>query len=133
MDFETFKFTVDRFNQATSVQIIGAGEPLLIKDFFKMLEYASVKRRMRVMTISNGILINRKINEIINSHLDSIFISLNAHNVQEYERLTGNSGHFFPQIYGNLKKLVEARDAAGSELEINTSFIVDQQNYRLIP
>ncbi|KHD06429.1 hypothetical protein PN36_17440 [Candidatus Thiomargarita nelsonii] len=131
MDFETFKLIVDRFNQAISVQIIGSGEPLLNKDLFKMVEYASVKRRMQVATISNGTLINRKINDLISSPLDNITISLNGHNEQEYERL--NAAPLFTQVYGNIKKLVEARDAAGSKLEINTSFIIDQQNYRLIP
>ena len=43
MNFELFKKVIGRFREALSVHIIGAGEPMLNKDFFKMVEYARHK------------------------------------------------------------------------------------------
>ena len=51
MSFDTFKKVVDKFNKALNVQIIGSGEPLLNKDFFKMVEYAADKKHMKVKSL----------------------------------------------------------------------------------
>ncbi len=133
MEFNTFKYTLDRFQRAMSVSLIGVGEPLLNKDFFRMVEYASTVRRMNASSVSNGIILDKNIDQVVGSHLDYIVISLNTHDGNDYQRLTGHPPSFHKKIFDNISKLVEARDKAESRLKIYVSFIVDQENYRFIP
>lgn len=133
MSFDMFKYTVDRFNKAVSVSIIGAGEPLLNKDFFKMIKYAGEKKHMKVYTASNGVIIDTCIEELVHSRMDYIQISLNAHTQEYFEEFTGNNRKMFNRSYENTSRLVEYRNLVKSELKIYISFIVDKKNCKLIP
>jgi MoaA/NifB/PqqE/SkfB family radical SAM enzyme len=133
VDFGTFKRIVDSFDRAIYVNIIGAGEPLLNKDLFRMAEYAAVHKRMVVKTFSNGTTLENHIGPIVRSYLDGITVSINAHDPEEFSRITGMPGLFYQKIYKNVKRLVEARNTLGSPVKIKASFIIDQQNWRLVP
>ncbi len=132
MDIKTFKEIVDRFSSATTVQIIGSGEPMLNKDFFSMVEYAAEKK-MTVKTFSNGTTIEGNIKNILNSKLDGITISINGHDRKEFSRMTGMRGDIYPRIYDGVKKLIAGRNAGRSKIKIKLSFILDRYNYRSIP
>lgn len=130
ISFETFKQFVDKFNRALNVQIIGSGEPLLNKYFFEMVEYAAIKKHMKVKTFSNGTIIEKNIDKIINSSLDGITISLNGHCAEEFSRMTGCPPHIFPKIYKATEKLIQERNRSGSNVKIKVSFIIDKINYK---
>jgi MoaA/NifB/PqqE/SkfB family radical SAM enzyme len=133
MDFGLFKSVVDRFDTAFSVSLIGSGEPLLVRDFFRMAAYAAGEKRMSVTAVSNGTLIDRFIPDIVKSRLTQISISVNGHTPDEFHRLTGNPPEMFPKITENVKALARERDRSGSKVRIEASFILDQQNWRLAP
>jgi MoaA/NifB/PqqE/SkfB family radical SAM enzyme len=133
MSFETFKDVVDKFPEALNVQIIGSGEPMLNKDFFKMVDYAATERRMKVKTFSNGTTIRDNIDNIIRSSLEGITVSVNGHSPEEFTRLTGAPADVFYDILDATRKLILARDRAGSKLKIKISFIIDKINYVDIP
>jgi len=132
IDLQTFKQFVDKFKNALSVSLIGTGEPLLNKDFFEMINYAAFKRKMSVVTVSNGSIMGNKINDILNSGLYSIEISLNGHNAEEFNRMTGQPKERFLVIHKNIQRLIIKRDKRGSKLRVSLSFILDQQNYKNI-
>ena len=133
ISFETFKKVVDKFSKALNVQIIGSGEPLLNKDFFKMVEYAVQTKRMKVKTFSNGTTIEKNIDKIIGSSLDGLTISLNSHSAEDFSRMTGCSPHVFSKIYSAIEKLIQARNGLDSQVKIKISFIIDKINYKHIP
>jgi MoaA/NifB/PqqE/SkfB family radical SAM enzyme len=130
IDFETFKQFVDRFKNATTVSLIGTGEPLLNKDFFKMARYAVFEKKMIVHTVSNGTIIGSKIDDILDCGLKSIEISVNGHNSGEFHRMTGQSERSFHVICNNINELVIKRDERESGLKISLSFILDRINYK---
>ena len=132
MDFEMFKHMIDRFDKAIAVQIIGSGEPLLNKDFFKMVNYAAGKK-MKVKTFSNGTTIEENLDSIINSGLDGITISINGHSAEEFKRMTGMDKEIYAKIYNAVKKLVTERNRRGADIKVKVSFIVDKYNYKSIP
>ncbi len=132
IDFQTFKRFVDKFKNALSVLLIGTGEPLLNKDFCKMANYAAFKKKMRVITVSNGTVLGDKIDEILSSGLYSIEISLNGHNTNEFERMTGQPPKYYSLICENVRQLVKRRNEKKSKLKISLSFILDLQNYKNI-
>ena len=130
VDFELFKQVLNRYKNAPSVNLIGNGDPLLHKDLFKMIEYASTMMKMNVVSSSNGILVGKYVEEIINSHLKTFIVSINGHNSKEFNRMTGMPLELFDIICNNTVELVKQKKARRSKLEIVVSIILDQKNYR---
>ncbi len=131
MDFDMFKEIIGRFKNAINVHIIGAGEPLLNKDFFSMVDYAACKK-MVVKTFSNGTTIAKNIDRILNSRLDGITISINGHNPKEFKRMTGMDEKIYSEIYEAAKLLVEEKKKNKSKLKVKLAFIIDRYNYKFI-
>jgi MoaA/NifB/PqqE/SkfB family radical SAM enzyme len=131
MSFEMFKEIIDRFKSAMNVQIIGSGEPMLNKDFFRMVDYAA-SRGMKVKTFSNGTTIEENIGRILGSRLDGITISINGHDAQEFSRMTKMEAALYGKIYNATKRLVEERNNISSAVKVKLSFIIDSYNYKFI-
>jgi MoaA/NifB/PqqE/SkfB family radical SAM enzyme len=132
MGLAMFREIIDRFSNATTVHIIGSGEPLLAKDFFRMVDYAASKN-MVVKTFSNGTVIEENIDNILNPNLDGITISLNGHTSSEFRRMTGMDEKYYDKILAAVKKLVKEKKARRSPVKVKLSFIIDKHNYRHIP
>lgn len=132
IDFDMFKEIVDRFSDALAVHIIGSGEPLLNKDFFRMVDYAAAKR-MAVKTFSNGTTVRDNIDRILNSKLEGLTISINGHDAGEFKRMTGMGESVYSDICSAVKELVGEKKRRGSRVKIKLSFIIDRYNYRSIP
>ena len=114
INFELAKKVFDHYSKALTVQIIGSGEPLLNKDFFRIVEYAVLKKRMKVKTFSNGTILDRYIEKIITSPLDGLTISINTASAKDYERLTKMSPNFYPKILNNIQQLIKRRNEISS-------------------
>lgn len=133
MTFNKFKSIVDRFKLVVFLGLIGVGEPFLNKDIFKMIDYGAKVRKMHVGTVSNGTTLNDKIDQIVNSPLHAISVSLNGHNSQEYYKMSGSSKQVFDTVLMNISELVEKRNNNRRNLEIKISCICTKKNYKYIP
>ena len=132
IDIRMFREIIDRFRNATTVHIIGSGEPLLNKDFFKMVDYAA-ERKMAVKTFSNGTVIRENIDNILSSRLDGITISINGHDAKEFRRMTGMDEAVYSGIYDATERLISEKAKRRSPVKVKLSFIIDKYNYRSIP
>jgi MoaA/NifB/PqqE/SkfB family radical SAM enzyme len=128
LTFDLFKQTVDRYDTPLTVDIIGGGEPLLNPDLFKIAEYCAVEKHMIPKTFSNGVVLDKFIDKLLNSHLAGITVSLNSHDAAEYHRLTDQGEATFDKIKRNIQKLVAARNARRSKFQVKLSFILDREN-----
>lgn len=133
MTLNKFKSIVDRFKSAIFLDLIGSGEPFLNNDIFNMIDYGAKVRKMYVGTVSNGTILNDKINQIIHSPLHAISISLNGYNSHEYYKMSGGSKQVFNTVLMNISELVEERNKNRRDLEINMSCICTKKNYKYIP
>jgi len=132
ISYEQFIKFLNRYKNALSVSLIGNGEPLLNKDFFKMIAYSSNKMNMKVCSSSNGILVKKFTNEIIESNLLHLNISINGHNSSEFHRLTGNSPELFEIICNNVKYLIQQKKQRNAKLKVAATFILDQLNFKYL-
>jgi MoaA/NifB/PqqE/SkfB family radical SAM enzyme len=132
MDFDLFKQVLHRYKNALGVNIIGNGEPLLHRDFFKMVDYATDVMKMNVFSSSNGILVGKFIEEITDSPLKNFNISINGHTPKEFNRMTGMPPHLFDQICDNTINLVTRRKEKRARLRITACFILDRENCKSI-
>jgi MoaA/NifB/PqqE/SkfB family radical SAM enzyme len=131
MSFETFKKAVDQFEEILSIDIAGIGEPFLNKDLFEMVEYAN-SRKIEVGIITNGTLLDRFFNQIIDSKISCISISLNALTPEEYSALTGVPGKIFGLVLDNISAFTKIRDDLKPDLEMRLSFVCTRSNYQQI-
>lgn len=129
IDFNFFKQIVHRYKNALSINLIGNGDPLLNKDLFRMVDYASSVMKMEVNSGSNGILVGEYIDEILESRLNQFDISLNGHNSREFNRMTGMDPKKFDIICDNIAELTKQKKAKNSKVKIVSSIILDQMNY----
>lgn len=130
MSLETFKDVLDKYPHTLIVSFIGNGEPLLSKNIWDMVEYAR-KRKMGSTLFTNGLVLDRQIDKILNSKgMKTFNISMNGINASEYERFTGYKKQIFDKVLANTKKLCKAKKESGHEMEISATILVDKFNYQ---
>jgi radical SAM protein with 4Fe4S-binding SPASM domain len=72
------------------LRVCGNGEPLLNPELPAMLEYASSSDKIeRVELISNGILLNQRLVDVLPSFLQRMIISVEGLNAEDYLRISG--------------------------------------------
>lgn len=123
---ETFKKIIDEGSQKglQSINLGAFAEPLIHKEVFDMVRYAHEKGIIDTRLISNGLLLRKYKEEIFDSKLRNLFISLDAFSKDKYEQIRG---HGYEQIRENLIDFVEERNRRGSRLPIVRVSFVDME------
>ena len=103
LPWSTFKKTLEFLPALQRVKLIGAGEPFLNPDYFKMLE--AVKNfNLETETVSNGTLITDEIaRKIVLSGLGSLCISLDGATAGTYESI--RRGAKFHNVLEGIKRI----------------------------
>lgn len=95
MSFEVFKKIIDDLDEfpgkVKTIRLMREGEPLLNKRFVDMVRYIKLKQPTVIVdTVTNASLLTHKLSDdIIDSGLDKMFISLQGMNAEAYKRLSG--------------------------------------------
>ncbi len=119
MSLELFRNIIDQAADLNirSIKLAGLGEPLLDKDIADKIAYAK-KKKLSVKMFTNGMLLNRqKAQQLVESGVDEIFISIDGGSQAVQERL--RKGSNFSQIQGNLsnfKRVRQEMKAAGKKI-----------------
>ena len=102
MTFDSFRKIIDEQFGLMEVKIQGVGEPLLNKDFFKMVDYAK-KRWLWVRTTTNGSLlhVNDNYKRLVDSRIHDVNISIDGCTKDVYESI--RRGGNFEQIRENCR------------------------------
>lgn len=134
MDLATFELVLNHVPTVQSVCFSGWGEPFLNAQIFDMVQAAYAFNGARSRIVTNGLLIENRLDALMASPLDTLVVSLNGVNPESYERMTGMPPENFVTAYGNVEKLVGAvRYHRGKKLKILLSFVVDRENFMLMP
>ncbi|MHC4942279.1 MAG: radical SAM protein [Planctomycetota bacterium] len=91
MTLEQFQHVIDEV-RPTNVNISGLGEPLLHKDIFQMVRYAKAKG-IGVTFPTNLTLAHKKVDELVESGIDVLKVSLDATTAETYHKIRGTD-HF---------------------------------------
>lgn len=105
MTFDQFKKLINQIPNVKQLKLQGMGEPLLNLDFFKMVRYSKQIGIEHVSTYTNGSLLYKdKINqEIINSGIDLVRVSIDASNQEKFERIRPGANYL--KIFSGLESL----------------------------
>jgi len=129
LSFDVFKKVIDEIGQhLTMIRLYNWGEPLLNKDFFRMVHYA--KERGIDMKISTNLSMKMEentIEELLKAGLEKIYISCNGANSTSY--LKYHIGGDFELVMDNMKRLVQKkRETPGCHTKLIWLFHVFKHN-----
>ncbi len=131
MPLDDFKRIVEGFPALERLQLQGLGEPMMHPQFFAMVSWAAA-RGIRVSTNSNLTLLSRRrAVECVASGLAELHVSLDAATPEIYERI--RVGASFHKALRNLRRVMEARAAAASALDVRIVSVLMRQNVRELP
>ncbi|MBY0404987.1 MAG: hypothetical protein K2X66_13895, partial [Cyanobacteria bacterium] len=85
--------------------------------------------------VTNGLLIDNRIEVLLKSHLKRLIVSINGHTGEEYHKMTGMPSHHFHTVRDQVKKLVveKKKKSLKVPLDVYLSIIIDRDNYTQIP
>jgi radical SAM protein with 4Fe4S-binding SPASM domain len=105
-------------------------EPLLDKRTFDCIKYIkSINPKKSCSIVTNGELLDRfSLDEIIDSNLDLLIVSLNAHSQEVYERI--NIGLDYERVMKNIARLLSNQT---TRRKLGLSFVATEQNAHELP
>ena len=122
-----------KLEHTQGIVLAGAGDPLLNKDLFSIIQY--VRREYHHINISittNGIaLLNNISKQLLENNIASINISINSATRMTYRRIM--QVDCFDKICKNIKTLVQMRNLMGKNIQIQFSSAINKLNIEELP
>ena len=122
------KKLMSKFDTATGVAFCGAGETFLNPDLFAMARYAN-ELKINVMITTNGTLLQKRMNELLISKINTLEISIKGVCGKDYARFTGRKEAEFYSIVESIKELTKYRYRP----RIIISYVCDRKRVYKIP
>jgi MoaA/NifB/PqqE/SkfB family radical SAM enzyme len=131
MPVHEFRRIVEGFPALDHLHLQGLGEPMMHPQFFEMIEWAAA-RGVRVSTNSNLTLVSqRRARLCVDSGLAELHVSLDAASAPIYERI--RVGARFDKVLRNLRRVLAARQAAGSAMRVRIVMVLMRDNLAELP
>jgi radical SAM protein with 4Fe4S-binding SPASM domain len=129
LDFDQFKMIIDKLPQTVRMILLwNQGEPFLVKDLVKMIEYAK-HRQKYVVTSTNGHFFrnSEEARTIITSGIDEIIISVDGIDQESYAKY--RIGGKIDRVFEGVKILADAKQELGtSQPCLHLQFILMKHN-----
>ena len=135
LPFSLIKKKLDEINSVKTVYLFG-GEPLIYRELPELLSYLRSKS-MDILITTNGILLKKYTEDIMNSKVRDLTISIDSHKEDVFAKIRGNG--VFYNILENLKYLIEMKKKNNSEypyigincviLPENSDLLIDYYNF----
>ena len=110
--------------------IPGPGEPLLHPELEELLTNLKqfLDPRCKTYIITNGVLIDKKMQCLRNSLINIYDISLNAASAETHSRVMKLPRQAFERVRENICSLVDLRSNGRKDISINITFVVNNEN-----
>ena len=108
------------------LSVAGGGEPLMDPRVTSIYRAAN-ETGQRIRTVSNGNFLH---DDVLESVLDTaeLRVSVDAATPETYGKLRNVAGDLYDQTIDNLTRIIEERDRQRAELEIGTTFLINDIN-----
>ncbi|MBQ1764804.1 MAG: radical SAM protein [Aquincola sp.] len=131
LSMDRYAALLDAMPQLQSLHLQGLGEPMLHPQFFDMVSLAA-RRGIRVSANTNLTLLTAKrAQRCIDSGLAALSVSLDGATAPTFQAI--RHGASFDKVVRNLGRLTDARDAAGSALEVRGVMVLMRSNLDELP
>jgi MoaA/NifB/PqqE/SkfB family radical SAM enzyme len=112
MDWDLFTRIVDQVPNLARVVLHGVGEPMLVKHLPKMIRYLKDRGTYVLFNTNGTLLAPRKRQEIIDTGLDELRVSLDAAEAASFLRVRGKD--MFDRIVRNISEFTELQRRTGA-------------------
>lgn len=130
LSFKDFKKIYDGI-EPKKLTLSGVGETFMNPEVFQMIRYAKDKGTS-VNTASNGTLIFKLADKIIESGLDLLKISIDSDNKETYRKV--READYFDKVVEGVKKVITVRKEKGLQKPyVRFQFVIQKANYKEIP
>jgi len=126
LNIDILKRLVDEVQSFRPTLAITSTEPLLYNDLFLFVRYAK-EAELPVQITTNGLLLPRYAEEMVESGVDSLWISLDG--PQEAHNLIRGNPSSYQQAVDGIGKVVEARKRHADKISININYSISNHNY----
>jgi MoaA/NifB/PqqE/SkfB family radical SAM enzyme len=123
---ESFRHILDLFPRAIVVEFSG-GEPLAHPGLFQMIHLAH-ERRLKVHIPTNGTLVGRKLEALLQAPVELLNVSLYGTNAGSFSKTTGADGSLFDATIQGVAELARRRRPGGYPRLLRTSFVCHKEN-----
>ena len=126
-----YKSIIDKVVQAgfNHIHLLG-GEPLLVKGLSDLLHYANIQDVL-ISINTNGTLLTKKIiNELIESNVSQLTISLDGASESTNDAIRGNGS--YKQVTENIRQTISCIEQAKSTMLLQVATVVTKQNITTI-
>lgn len=134
MEFSLYKKIIDDiFPRKLKVLWLNKdGEPLLHQEITKMVKYAKEKRvARRVEIYTNGVFLTEKMSkDLIMASLDSLVISLDAINKEEFKKIKRKDS--YETVVNNIYKFLDVRKKLGAKNPVLSVKMVDLRDKKMV-
>jgi MoaA/NifB/PqqE/SkfB family radical SAM enzyme len=132
LSLDEIKHIVDQVPELNRAALHGIGEPLLNTELADIIRYLKGKD-VYVFFNSNGLLLNQKwADELLESGLDELRVSLDAATASTYARVRGSKD--FARVVRNMEVLTQVRNANhGSTPKISAWMVATADNVEDLP
>ncbi|HJV62762.1 MAG TPA: radical SAM/SPASM domain-containing protein [Albitalea sp.] len=131
MPLARFEQLLDQMPGLQELHLQGLGEPMLHPDFFDMVALAA-RRGIRVSANTNLTLLTpERARRCVSSGLASLSVSLDGASAEVYQEIRRKAS--FAKVLRNLGRLVDARDEAGSALQVRGVMVLMRSNLEELP
>jgi MoaA/NifB/PqqE/SkfB family radical SAM enzyme len=138
MHINIFKKIIDDLQEFNSpvktIRLYGFGEPLINPSFFNMVRYAKASNKvLNVDTTTNASLLdNELINELIDSNIDRVNISIEAVTTEKYRTFTNNKTIDYETIVSMIDRLYHKKKSTIVFVKVNGDFLNDSEKQLFI-
>ncbi len=131
LSLDDFRALLDQMPGLQTLHLQGLGEPLMNPDFFDMVRLAS-DRGIRVSSNTNlTLLTEARARRCADCGLASLSVSLDGAEAEVYESIRRRAS--FAKVVRNLDRLIAARAAVGSTLEVRGVMVLMRGNLEQLP
>ncbi|HEX55440.1 MAG: hypothetical protein DRO95_00130 [Candidatus Altiarchaeales archaeon] len=102
------------------------GEPLLREDIFKLITYASERGILHTTISTNGLLLDKYSDKLINSGLTAIYVSMDSADAETYRDIRGVDA--FDKVISSVKKILNERN---NKRKPKVLFNITMNNYNI--
>ncbi|MBN1231900.1 MAG: radical SAM protein [Candidatus Coatesbacteria bacterium] len=126
LDLDRAKTFIESLGEFKPVTVICASEPLLYKNLHELIKMLK-KQDLRVEMLTNGFLLYRHAENILNDGLDMIHISIDG--IKEIHDSIRRVEGCYEKIIEGLNELIKLKNEMNSKIEIDISFTITHLNY----
>ena len=132
LNFLQWKVIIDKLSGFNNILVISGGEPLLHRDIIPILTYIAKKSNIDCCLITNGFYLEKFAQEILDTQINSVSISIDGPNADIHDKIRGREGAFAKAITG-LEKLLKLKEKTKSSLpRVSINFTINSINFHLL-